>query len=621
MAKTPQDFLATLDREVLLSDGAKSSVWYSQGLKPANYAEQNISNPENVIKLHLDYINAGARIIETNTFRANRLQLARFNLESSVKEINGAGVRLVREAIRRSGREDIFIAGAVGPLGALVKPYGNLTLAELGQIYQQQIEVLYEEGVDILVIETHPSLLEALEAVRAARTLDTRPIVAQMTFLEDGLSKFGDEMRRSLEALAAADADVVGVNCGMGPSHMYNHLADFLRKTDLRVCVQPNAGLPQSIGGREVYLTSPDYLREYARIFVETGANIIGGCCGTTVEHIREMAKAVTGQVPRRKRSRVQVVSQATSNSLKDRKVKHPFTEKLGREFVTTVEIDPPAGLNYQPLIDQARRLLEQGIDAIQVTDNRMARVRMSSITFAYLLQLETAIEVILHFICRDRNLLAIQSELMGAAALGIESIIAMTGDPSGVGELPEATSVFDVNAAGLVRILRGLNQGITLAGRDITIPTKFKIGASVNPAAPNIEVELSKLQEKIDSGVDFVQTQPVFDIDLLERFAEKVSKCNIPVIAGLLPLKDDRHAEFLHNEVPGMKIPDWIRKRLSQAQNPADEGIAVSREILDIVRRLFAGAHIISADDPMVVEKLLLPQIEKKVANSTSLI
>lgn len=609
MAKTNLDFLSTLEKEVLLCDGAKSTIWLAQGLSPMSFSEQNLSNPENVIKLHLEYIHAGARIIETNTFRANRLQLVPYGLEDQLKEINSAAVRLAREAIARSGRDDVFVAGSVGPLGALVKPYGNLTLAELGRLYQEQIEVLYEAGVDILTIETHPSLLETLEAVRAARTLDTRPIIAQMTFLEEGLTKFGDELRRSLEALAAADADVVGINCGVGPHHMYNQIADFLRTTQLRVSVQPNAGSPQVVGGRQIYLTAPDYLQEYARMFVEAGANIVGGCCGTTPEHIQAMAVAVKGQVPRRRRAQIlphQI--ELTSSKVDKPDLRNMLQTKLGKEFVMTAEIDAPLGLHYQPVIDRVRRLIELGVDAVQVTDNPGARVRMSSIAFAHLVQMETGMEVVLHFTCRDRNLLAIQSELMGAAALGLRWILALTGDPSSVGELPSATSVFDVNSAGLVRILHGLNKGVTLAGTDITIPTNFSIGGSVNPAAPNLDLEIAKLQEKIDSGVTFAQTQPVFDILLLERFAEKVKHLNIPILVGLLPLRDSRHAEYLHNEVPGTRIPDWIRGRLSAAapHQVFDEGMKIAAELMGEIRRLFPGVHIIVNDNFTSIERIL---------------
>lgn len=597
-----RDFLATLEREVLLADGAKNSIWQEQGLRPAEFAGQNLTNPENVIALHLAYIEAGVRILETNTSLANRLQLARYNLEGSFREINTAGVRLAREAIRRSGRRDIFVAGVVGPLGALVKPYGNLTLTELGQHYQEQIELLYKAGVDLLVIENHPSLLEALEAVRAARTLDSRPIVAQMTFLQDGLSKFGDEMRRSLEALAAADADVVGVHCGMGPSHMYDHLYPILRDTDLRICVQPNAGLPQNISGREVYSTSPEYVKEYAKMFLEAGASIIGGCCGIGPEHIRAMSSVITGQTPRRRSTPITV----SEETIFKQRLRSVFKEKLGQEFLVTAEIDPPAGLNYRPLIEQAQTLVDLGVDAIQVTDNRLARVRMSSITFAHLLQMETGIEVILHFTCRDRNLLAIQSELMGAAALGIETILALTGDPSGVGELPAATSVFDVNSTGLVKILQGLNKGFTLAGTHISIPTNFRIGASVNPLAPNLEMELARLKEKIDAGVDFVQTPPVFDLEVLKQFAEKAADLKVPVIIGLMPLRDSRHAEFLHHEVPGMSIPDWIRRRLAEAGNSQQEAVAICAELMQAIKKSFAGVHILPVEDFNTLKRLL---------------
>ncbi|MFY9221285.1 MAG: bifunctional homocysteine S-methyltransferase/methylenetetrahydrofolate reductase [Blastocatellia bacterium] len=608
MVRNLPDFLSCLDREVLLADGAKSTVWLEQGLSPASSMEQNLSNPENVIRLHLEYIEAGARIIETNTFRANRLQLARFGLANQHQEINATSVAIAKEAVRRSGKQNVFIAGAIGPLGALVKPYGNLSLSELGAIYQEQIKILYQAGVDILVIETHPSLLEALEAVRAARTIDSRrPIVAQMTFLEDGLSKFGDDPRRALEALAAADADVVGVNCSVGPHHMYNLLVDFLKTTNLRVSVQPNAGHPQLIGNRQVYLTSPDYLQEYARLFVEAGANIIGGCCGTTPEHIQAMSKVVTGQKPRH--SSHTLSSDPITVTSSQVKMRDELEKKLGKEFIVTAEIDAPAGLNYKSNIELVEKLINLGVDAIQITDNPKARVRMSSIAFAHLVQAQTGMEVVLHFSCRDRNLLAIQSELMGAAALGIRWILALTGDPSSVGELPSATSVFDVNSAGLVRILHGLNQGFTLAGTDIQRPTNFRIGASVNPAAPNLDVELDKLKEKIDSGVDFVQTQPIFDLDLLKRFADKTKNLNLPILVGLMPLRDARHAEFLHHEVPGTKIPDKLRKRLSNANKAElfNESVAITQELLIAIKDLFPGVHILINDDTQIIEKLLI--------------
>lgn len=607
MARNVHDFLASLDKEVLLADGAKSTIWFEQGLSQASYMEQNLSNPENVIKLHLEYIEAGSRIIETNTFRANRLQLARFGLAHLQREINIAGVALAKEAVKRSGKKNVFIAGSVGPLGALVKPYGNITLAELGAIYQEQIEILYEAGTDILIIETHPSLLEALEAVRAARTLDSRPIIAQMTFLEDGLSKFGDEPRRALEALAAADADVVGVNCSVGPHHMYNTLVDFLKTTNLRVSIQPNAGQPQLIGGRQVYLLAPDYLQEYAHLFVEAGANIIGGCCGTTPEHIQAMAKVVSGQKPRHRHGYITVQEQLTVANAKVQ-MRNILQEKLGQEFVVTAEIDAPPGLNYHPHVEQVQKLINLGVDAVQITDNPKARVRMSSIAFAHLVQIETGMESVLHFSCRDRNLLAIQSELMGAAALGIHWILALTGDPSSVGELPSATSVFDVNSAGLVRILHGLNQGFTLAGTDISIPANFRIGASVNPAAPNLDTEIDKLKEKIDSGVDFAQTQPVFDPELIKRFAEKTQKLNIPILVGLMPIRDSRHAEFLHHEVPGTKIPDWIRKRLSNAQHAEllNESAHIAKELLLTIKANFPGVHMLVNENLGMLEKLL---------------
>ncbi|MCS6817487.1 MAG: bifunctional homocysteine S-methyltransferase/methylenetetrahydrofolate reductase [Blastocatellia bacterium] len=589
-------FLDRLNREVLLADGAMGTLLLARGIEPKALMEQNLTNPDLIRQIHLDYIRAGAQLIETNTFLANRLRLAEYGLESELEAINRAAVRIAREAVRMSG-EEVFIAGSVGPLGALVKPYGNLTLDDLSAAYVEQIAILVDEGVDVIIIETHPSLLEALEAVRAAKTVSpTTPIIAQMTFLEDGKSKFGDDLRRSLEALAAADADVVGVNCS-GPQMTYDIIYEFLTTTELPVSIMPNAGVPQFIGGRTIYLSSPEYLREYARRFVEAGANILGGCCGTTPEHIRAMGVVVRGQVPRRVRQRVAVsvgvreeLTTASSAVLPAR-----FRERLGREFVVVVEVHPPRGVDYRTPIEHIRRLAQCGVDAVSVHDPPEARVSLSSFVFAHVIQTQAGVEAIWHLSCRDRTLAAIHSELLGAAVLGVRNVLALTGEAASVGEWPRWPSAHDVSATGLVKIIEGLNRGRTLTGNDIGSPTDFRVGVLAQVGAEDVEAEFRKLEERVEAGAHFIVTTPVFDLPRFEWFWKRCLAFGLPILVGILPLKSARHAEFLHHEVPGITIPEVLRERLRRAQeNESAEGMRIARELIAQLRPHVAGVYLI---------------------------
>jgi len=589
-------FLDRLHREVLLADGAMGTLLLARGVEPKALMEQNLTRPELIREIHLEYIRAGAQVIETNTFLANRLRLAEYGLESELEAINRAAVRIAREAVRMSG-EEVFVAGSVGPLGALVKPYGNLTLADLSAAYVEQIGILVDEGVDVIIIETHPSLLEALEAVRAARTVSpTTPIIAQMTFLEDGKSKFGDDLRRSLEALAAADADVVGVNCS-GPQMTYDIIVDFLTTTELPISIMPNAGVPQFIGGRTIYLSSPEYLREYARRFVEAGANILGGCCGTTPEHIRAMSAVVRGQVPRRVRQRavVSVGGEEAPGASSTASLPTRFRERLGREFVVTVEVHPPRGVDYRAEIEMIRQLARCGVDAVSIHDPPGARVSLSGLVFAHVVQTQAGVEAIWHLSCRDRTLAMVHSELLGAAVLGVRNILALTGEAASVGELPRAPSAHDVSATGLVKIIEGLNRGRTLMGNDIGTPTDFRVGVLVQIGADDLEVELRKLEERVQAGAHFIVTTPVFDLERFDVFLQHIAAFRLPILVGVLPLKSARHAEFLHHEVPGITIPEAIRRRLHRAQgDEATEGLRIARELIAALRPHVAGLHVI---------------------------
>ncbi len=593
-----REFLEKLEKEVLLCDGAMGTFLYTHGVPLNERDEQNLTNPDLIKWVHQQYIDAGAQIIQTNTFTSNRLKLRELGLEDRLLDINQAAVQAALEV----AGDQVFVAGSVGPLGALVRPYGNLTIEDLGQVYKEQIHVLAESGVHLILIETHPSLLEALEAVRAAKATCDLPIVAQMTFWEDGKSKFGDDIRRSLEALAAADADVVGVNCTLGPQEMFDLVNEFVAQSDLKISVQPNAGHPQIINGKTVFLSSPEYLEEYARAFLNCGVNIIGGCCGTTPEHIRAMARVVSGQVPKPHRRRA-VAVRVEVESLEEEAAAPAFGEglktprlldKVGTKILATCEINPPKGLEYGKMVEGARLLKEAGVDAVNITDNPMARVRMSSVAMAHILQREVGIEAIWQLTCRDRNVIGIQSDLLGAAALGIRAVLALTGDPITIGDYPKGTAVFEVNSTGLVKIVKGLNNGFDLAEQNIGTKTEYQIGTAASPAASDLDREIARLEEKLEAGADFVQTQPVFDVALAEKFMRRVERLKVPVLLGIMPLRSSRHAEFMHNEVPGISIPEWIRERMKKPPEgaAAEEGMEIAAQLIEQIKGMSAGLH-----------------------------
>jgi methionine synthase / methylenetetrahydrofolate reductase(NADPH) len=617
-----REFLERLQKEVLLCDGALGTFLYSRGVALNERDEQNLTNPDLIKWVHQQYIEAGAQVIETNTFTSNRLKLRELGLEDRLIEINQAAVRVALEA----AREQVFVAGSVGPLGALVKPYGNLTLDDLGQVYKEQIQILAESGVHLILIETHPSLLEALEAVRAARAVCDLPIVAQMTFWEDGKSKFGDDIRRSLEALGAADADVVGVNCTLGPQEMFDLINEFASHSDLKISVQPNAGHPQIIGGRTVFLSSPEYLEEYAKAFVNCGVNLIGGCCGTTPEHTRAMARAVYGQSPKPHRRRavsvhveVEAVEEPAPQMVGEVLDAPRLLDKIGTKILATCEINPPKGLDYSKMVRGARQLKDAGVDAVNITDNPMARVRMSSVAMAHILQREVGIEAIWQLTCRDRNVIGIQSDLLGAAALGIRSVLALTGDPITIGDYPKGTAVFEVNSTGLVRIVKGLNNGFDLAGQNIGTTTHFQIGTAASPSASDLDKEIARLEEKLEAGADFVQTQPVFDAALAEKFLKRVEGLKVPILLGLMPLRSSRHTEFMHNEVPGISIPEWIRERMRKvAEDQAvEEGIKISAQIIEEIKGMAAGIHFYPPTNRFDIIVRLMGVLNPKTAHA----
>jgi methionine synthase / methylenetetrahydrofolate reductase (NADH) len=609
-----KDFRKALTEEILLADGAVGTLLVSRGAS-AEQAKSplNLTDSAAVTEVHEDYLGAGARILTTNTWDANRVKLTAHEWADSLEKINREGVRLAREA---TAGELAFVAGSIGPLGALVKPYGILTLGQVREIFEEQARLLLEAGVDLVLLETFGSLLEAAEAVRAVRGLSSEvPIVAQMTFLTDGRTAFGESASHALPTLALAGADVVGMNCTLGPQETHDIFVRLPAAVESPLSVMPNAGYPTLVHGRNVYLSSPEYLREYATAFAEAGAAIIGGCCGTTPEHIRAMARGFDGRRRAGARARVALVSEsartrvAGAPAIETSRLKRKLADPA--EFVVTAEIEPPRGVDVSSAIEGAKTLKACGADAVNVTDNPMARLRMSSIAVAAVLQRETGLEAIAQITTRDRNILGLQSDLLGAAGLGLKAILCLGGDPLKIGDYPQAKQVSEVDVLGLLRITRGLNGGADLAGNAIGSPTSFAVGCAANPAASDLDTECSKLAAKIDAGATFAQTQPVYDVVSLERFLERPEARRIPVWIGLIPLRSLKQTLFFANEVPGIVVPEAIQRRMREAHTRGPdfekaEGLAVARELAAAIAGLARGLHIMPMGRYPVVGEIL---------------
>ena len=620
-----KNFRESIAREVLLADGAIGTLLVSRGAPPDQAKSPlNLTDPESVREVHDDYRDAGARILTTNTWDGNRVKLSAHEWADSLEKVNREGVRLAREA---AAGELVFVAGAIGPLGALVKPYGALTLSQVREIFEEQARVLLEGGVDLILLETFGSLLEAAEAVRAVRGLSTEiPIVAQMTFLADGRTAFGESAAHALPTLALAGADVVGMNCTLGPQETHDIFTRLPGSITAPLSVMPNAGYPTVAHGRNVYLSSPDYLREYARAFADAGAAIVGGCCGTTPEHIRAMARELSGRV-RTDGLRVTAALESAAPHAPPPSVETSRFKRLladPRAFVVTSEIEPPRGVDASAAIEGARLARAAGVHAVNVTDNPMARLRMSSIAVAALIQREAGLESVVQITTRDRNVLGLQSDLLGAAGLGLKALLCLGGDPLKIGDYPQAKQVSEVDVLGLLRIARGLNAGADLAGNAIGAPTAFAIGCAANPASPDLEVELSKLRSKIEAGATFAQTQPVYDLAALERFLALEEVRSIPVLVGLIPLRSLKQTLFFANEVPGIVVPEPVQERMRRAagrgpEHEKAEGMAIARELAAGIAALARGIHIMPMGRYELAAEILqaLPSEERQAADA----
>ena len=586
------------NNEVLVFDGGVGTYLYEKGIFINTcFDELNLTNPDIVSEVHRDYAGAGADVIETNTFGANRFKLAPHGLEPRVHDINMKGAQLARGAAGK----DVMVAGSMGPLGVQIEPLGKLSFEEARAAFREQAAGLLEGGVDLIILETFSLVAELEQAIRAVREVSGDiPIMAQVTINDDGNLLSGGTLESFVKAVAGSGIDTIGLNCSVGPRAMLDALETLKTLTALPISVQPNAGLPQNIGGRNIYMTSPEYMAEYAKRFIQTGASIVGGCCGTNPEHIRAIRRAVRALQPA-KRMDVHAssleVKAPEAVRVFQKTEKSRFATKLVRgEFVVLTELVSPRGVSPSREVEKARRLHQFGIDAINIPDGPRASARMSALAMAAIIQREIGIETVLHFACRDRNVIGMQSDLLGAWALGLRNILAITGDPPKLGNYPNATAVFDVDAIGLTNVVNRLNHGLDLAGNPIGDPTGFSIGVGVNPGAINPDEELKRLQWKIEAGAEYMITQPVFDIRILEKFMKRIQGVTVPLICGIWPLVSYRNAEFMNNEVPGASVPADILERMRRTTTKEEgfaEGVKIAQETFKHVRGSVAGVQL----------------------------
>ena len=574
---------------VVVFDGAMGSLLHERGVSTSRpFEELNLISPHLVCQVHAEYIEAGADVIETNTFAANRFRLARYGLEDKVLDINSAGARLARNV----AGTNVVVAGSIGPLGVRVAPIGAVSAEDVKASVVDQVRGLVEGGVDLILLETQTDLDVVCIVLESVFENCELPVMCQFTVGADLVTSSGDTLDDIVLRLSDFPISAIGVNCSIGPEDTLRAVQHLSEITNLPISAQPNSGFPANVDGRMLFISGAGYFAERGVEIVQAGASMVGGCCGTMPAHIEALAEMVKG-MPKPTRSAVRAPLKRQV-SVKGSREHSPLLSKMTGGFVT-VEVTPPKDANYRALVEKLRPLVDAGISAIDVTDNPMASMHMSAIAFAHLVKEELGIATILHLTCRDLNLLGMHSALLGAAALGIDGILALTGDPASAGDFPGATSVFDVTSDGLAKIISSLNHGLDYVGKEIGQRTNFGIGAAFNPLAEDMEKELGRLAKKREAGADFLMTQPVFDVEALKVSAKMLpSDWDPPILAGVLPLRSARHAEFLHNEVPGMTIPEHIRKELASvdAETAKKIGIRYAREIYLAARESFGGVY-----------------------------
>lgn len=616
-------FLEALKKTPLLGDGAMGTLLYARGASPdAGFEKLNISKQEVVQQVHIDYINAGAQVIETNSFCANRYRLASYGLEKDVWQLNVWAAKVARNAREIAGHP-VFVAGSVGPTGKLLAPIGDVTKNDLDVAFREQMEGLLAGGVDLFIIESMGNLIETSTAIKAARRLSKLPVVAQFSFTTEGHTVFGaspDDVSRMVSELGEEHPDVIGINCGAGPgpsldtlrrlSHALTERGIDLSKVALSC--QPNAGMPGRVGNSFLYISRPDYCASFVRPFLEAGARFIGGCCGTTPEHIQAMRAELdkwlganpSGQSTAKMEppAPLHVEAADTADLMITEGAKGPAEGLAARlrtndrqHFFVSVELDPPKGAVPRKLLQASQQVKDAGADSINVGDSPMAKVRMSSMATCLLIQQKIGIETIIHFTTRDRNLMGIQADLLGCQSLGVRNVLALTGDPPSIGNYAHATAVYDVDSIGLIKIISELNQGRDIAGNTIGSPTSLSIACALNPTAVDRKLEITRFTRKIEAGAHLTLTQPLYQLSDLTDFLEEFGPCPIPIIAGIMPLNSFKHAEYLHNEVPGITIPDHVRAAMEKAgDHGAAVGLELAEQLVEEMRPYIAGVYLV---------------------------
>jgi len=577
-------------------DGAMGTMLYDKGVfLNVCYDELNLRQPALISEIHRAYVKAGAEVLETNTFGATPRKLAQYGLSDETERINRVAAELARAAA--AGRA--AVVGAIGPLGVRIEPFGETSVAEAGADFTRQAQGLLEGGVDGFILETFSDVDELRAAFEAIRRLTDLPVIAQMTIGNDGRTHYGTEPAVFGPLLEAMGADVIGVNCSVGPQGILEAVEQLAPSVHRPISAQPNAGLPRDVGDRKIYMASPEYMGNYAKRIVEAGARFVGGCCGTTPEHIKAIAAFVHSVAPRHVSVTVPADLASAGVAPAPLAERSRYGAKLAAgEFITTVEIVPPKGVDPAPMFDQCRALKTAGVDAVNVPDGPRAQSRMGALLSGLMIEREVGLETVVHYCCRDRNLLGMLSDLLGAAAAGLRNLLLVTGDPPKMGPYPDATAVFDIDAIGLTNLVARLNRGLDPGNNPIGTPTRFVIGVGVNPAAPDLDRELRRLHWKLEAGAEFAITQPVFDLVQLDRFLKRIESFHLPIVGGIWPLVSLRNAEFLANEVPGVTVPDEVLNRMRRASEKGREqglaeGVMIAREMLSAVRDRLQGAQV----------------------------
>lgn len=600
MSDRLRDLIA--DGRVHVLDGAMGTMLYAKGVfVNVCYDELNITHPTLVREVHGAYARAGAEILETNTFGANPVKLSSFGLAEKTEEINCVAARLAREA----GNGPTAVVGAIGPLGVRIEPFGPTGRYEARQFFRRQCEGLMAGGVDGFILETFSDLDELHAAYGAVREVSNLPVLAQMTIGPDGSSSYGTAVEILVEEIDRWEAEVIGFNCSVGPAAMLDALERVSHLTNRPFAVQPNAGLPKAVGDRKIYLASPEYMANYARRMIAAGARFVGGCCGTTPEHIRTIRELVTSTQPGRpakvvRRPSAPEEAAVPSVPLHERS---PWGRKIASgAFVTAVELAPPKGWIPTHLIEQCLTLKAAGVDAVHLLDGPRASGRMGAVPSSIIVSRDVGLETVVHYSCRDKNMHGMISDLLGAAAAGVRNLVLATGDPPKTDPYPDATTVFDIDSIGLTNIVARLNRGLDPGGNRIGDPTRYVIGVELKPGAVDQERELSRFAWKVDAGAEFAVTQPVFDPSALERFLQQTEQLRIPIILGIWPLTSLRSAEFLANEVPGIQVPDAVLARMRRAEDVGQEaalaeGVKIAAEVLAALRGGVQGVQVSAPD------------------------